>query len=229
MGSYYKIFFSVLVSSVLFFPGCAKKTLVPFDQVLIPSEVEMKLIEGNSITAVVINKKNGNLTVKVSNDSGTTNIEKSKIQEIYVFKSAYDENGQLITKKEISGEKNSKYAVIYTLGGGILGFGTGLFLSSLAYRSGDENFKVLNPISLGGGVLGAAYFHLVGKKRDRILAIERIREQREFAAAKFLEGKKTEREKLLQQLEEMKKEKARIDAEKKKLEEKLKKKKKKKK
>ncbi len=152
-----------------------------------------------------------------------------KIQEIYVFKSAYDENGQLITKKEISGEKNSKYAVIYTLGGGILGFGTGLFLSSLAYRSGDENFKVLNPISLGGGVLGAAYFHLVGKKRDRILAIERIREQREFAAAKFLEGKKTEREKLLQQLEEMKKEKARIDAEKKKLEEKLKKKKKKKK
>ncbi len=229
MRSYNKIFISVLAGSVLFFPGCAKKTLVPFDQVLIPSEVEIRLNDGNSIKAVAINKKNNGLTVKVPNDSGSNKIERSQIQEIYIYKSAYDENGQLITQKEIAGEKNSRSAVIYTIGGGTLSFGTSLFLSSLAYRSSEEDFKVINPVSVGGGLLGAAFFHLLGKKRDGILAIERIRDQREFAAEKFLDGQKTEKEKLLKQLEELQKEKARIDAEKKKLEEKLKKKKKKKK
>ena len=81
---------------------------------------------------------------------------------------------------------------------------------------------------MGGGALGAAFFHFLGKKRGVTLAIERIKKQREFAAEKLLEGKKNERANLVKQLEEMQKEKARIDAEKKKLEEKLKKKKKKK-
>jgi len=140
----------------------------------------------------------------------------------------YDESGRIIAEEEITKEKNNNNAMIYTIGGGALSFGTSLFLSSLVYRGTDDDFKVVNPISIGGGVVGTAFLFWQGKKRDRMLAIERIKDQRKFAAESELESKQVEKTQLQKQLEEVKKEKARIDAEKKKIEEQLKKKKKKK-
>lgn len=141
----------------------------------------------------------------------------------------YDESGRIITEEEISQVKTNKNATIYTIGGGALSFGTSLFLSSLIYRGTEDNFKVLNPVSIGGGIVGTAVLFWQGKKRDKMLAIERIKDQRKLAAESELESKKAEKTQLQKQLEELKNEKARMDAEKKKIEEQLKKKKKKKK
>jgi len=141
----------------------------------------------------------------------------------------YDESGRVITEEEIAKEKNNKNATIYTIGGGALSFGASLFISSMVYRGTDEDFKVLNPISIGGGVLGTGILFWQGRKRDRMLAIERIKDKRQVVANEELDQKKAEKEQLQKKLDELKKEKARVEAEKKKIEEQLKKKKKKKK
>lgn len=141
----------------------------------------------------------------------------------------YDEKGDLITREEINQEKNDKNAVIYTLGGGALSFGASLFISSMVYRGGDKEFKVINPISVGGGLLGTGFLYLQGRKRDRMLAIERIKDRRKLTAEKELKEKQAERELLKKKVEELKKEKARIEAEKRRMQEQLQKKKKKKK
>ena len=202
--------------------GCAKRTLVPYDDLRVPSEIKMKMLNGKQAEMVALQKTPEKLIVRVPEGTKVSEINRAQIAEIYVYRSEYDENGGIITRAEIVQEKNHQNAYLYTLGGGVLSFGASLFLSSVIYRGmKDPEFKVINPISVGGGVLGTLILNWQGRKRDRMQAIERIKDQRKVAGEKILQEKHNKREQLQKQIEEMEKEKARVEAEKKRLEEKL--------
>jgi hypothetical protein len=228
MNYLYKITILAFVICIILQFGCAKRSMVPFNELPVPSEIELSTTDGQKIKAIARQKSSNTLFIQRQKMSEVEEIEKSQIQTIHYYPPQYDESGGLITKEEIAREKNNKNAVIYTIGGGALSFGASLFISSLAYRGSDDDFKVVNPISIGGGILGTGLLFWQGGKRDNMLALERIKDQRQFMAEDELEEKRAEREKLQKQLDELKKEKARVEEEKKKIQEKLKKKKKKK-
>ena len=216
---------AAILGVLLVFSGCANRKTVSFDVLTVPAEVELELTNGTRVQGIAAEKKDGKLAV-VRGAKDTLRLPRTSLRTIQVVPPVYDEAGHLITRAEIQQEKNSRNTLLYTVGGGALSFGTGLFISSLAYRAGDgKDFRVANPISIGTGVLGTAVFFHLGEKRDRLMAIERIKDRRKAEAERILEEKRKERERLLRQIEELKKEKARIEAEKKKLEAKKKKKK----
>lgn len=206
--------------------GCAKRTLVPFEELPVPSEVELQLQDGRQVQAIALEKSSDKLTVQKQFDTRTLQINRQAIRSLSVLPSEYDESGKLITRTEIAREKSNKNTLIYSIGGGVLSFGVSLFISSIVYRGTGEDFQVANPISIGGGVVGTALLFWQGKKRDRVLALERIKDQRKLAAEQELKKKRAERDQLRRQLEQLKLEKAQVEAEKQKLERKLKKKKK---
>ncbi len=209
---------------LIFQSGCAKRTLVPYDDLRVPTEIKMKMLNGKQAEMVALQKTPEKLLVRVPEGTAETEIDRAQITKIYVYHSEYDESGNIITRAEIAKEKNNKNAYLYTIGGSVLSFGASLFLSSVIYRGmKDQEFKVINPISVGGGVLGTLILNWQGRKRDRMLAVERIKDRRKIEAEKLLHEKQSEREQLQKQIEEMEKEKARAEAEKKRLEEKLKK------
>ena len=204
--------------------GCANRKTVGFDVLRVPAEVELELAGGRHLQGIATKKDAGELVV-VRAPKDTVKVQRTSLRKIQMVPPVYDEAGRLVTRAEIQQEKNSRNTLLYTLGGGALSFGTSLFVSSLIYRAGDgKDFSVANPISIGGGILGTAVFFHLGHKRDRLMAIERIKDRRKAQAERILEEKRRERERLLRQIEELKKEKARIEAEKKKLEAKKKKK-----
>ncbi|HEB88662.1 MAG TPA: hypothetical protein ENI85_03745 [Deltaproteobacteria bacterium] len=217
-----RVLAGILGITVLLTWGCAKRAVVGFDALQTPAEVELDLRNGKHLKGIAAHKAQDALWV-VPSAGDTLPIARAALEKIQVYPPVYDEAGQLITRAEIQREKNSRNTLLYTIGGGALSFGASLFLSSVVYRSGDDSdFKVVNPISIGGGLVGTGVFHYLGRKRDRLMAIERIKDRRKEEAEKLLEEKRKEKERLLKQIEELKKEKARIEAEKKRLKKKKK-------
>jgi|Deesub1362B_J571_1020462.scaffolds.fasta_scaffold06673_3 hypothetical protein len=214
------------LGGILLFSGCSRYVVVSYDQLKVPSEVRLTMRQGQTLAGVVQEKKGDTLQLAVR---GTLQqIAAADVSRIEMLPPVYDEGGGLITETEIARANTHRRTWFYTIGGGALSFGTSLFLSSLYYRNQkDKEFSVINPFSVAGGVLGMILFNRIGAKRDRLFAIEKIRDQRKLEAQRLLEEKRKERERLMKELEALKKEKERIEQEKKKLQEKMKKKKKK--
>lgn len=138
----------------------------------------------------------------------------------------YDESGKVITEEELKEHKGRGNFLLYTLGGGALSFGVSLFLGSLVQRASDNGNAAFVSITVGGTIVGISFFAWQGLKRDRLQAIEKIKEQRKNETLIRLRREQQKQEQIKKTTEKIKEEREKLEEEKKKLIEELEKRKK---
>lgn len=213
------------VIGLIFLTNCAAHKTVQYQQLQIPSEIVLKLSNGETLEGIAVEKSGGGLQLRTGETAETISVLPSHIKKIRMYPPIHDERGQLISIREISLNRNSRYTAIYSLGGAFMSFGLGLLGSSIISRSSDSDFKVFNPISIGAGVAGLILFNRLGSKRDYRFAVERVKDHRKLYAEKQLEDEQKRKADLQKEIDAIQNEKTRLEEEKKDLEQKLKKKK----
>ncbi len=215
----------ILIIFLIILQSCANRTIVVnYSQLQVPSEIKLKLENGDLIEGIAIKKSSESIILQKA-ISEEIEIKRNSIAEIKKFDLVLDVQGNLVSQKEILGVKNNKSATIYTLLGGALSFGGSLLISSMASRGSDSEFNIANPISISGGILGAILFNRIGNKRDYDVAIEQVKEGRKHLAEHQLQEGQGRLDKIQQQIKIEKTAKAKLEEERKELETALKKKK----
>jgi len=222
----YKQQWIIVCSLLVSLLSCAKRIPISYPELKPPIEVRLTLTAQKTLTGVILKKDNDQLVFKNEIDGKTLVLKRNQIVKIEKIPTEVDEGGNLITQKEIKAHKNHKNLLLFSIGGTGLSFGGGLFISSLIYRSTNKDFEVINPISIGSAVVGAGLFAWQGEKRDKLSAVERVKEERKQQAQQQLEAERKKKEQLKQQLERLRKAKEEVEKEKARLQKELKKKKK---
>jgi hypothetical protein len=164
-----KTFFPLIIIIVLII-GCAKRVLVPYNQVERTNSIVVSQMSGKKIEGTVLKKEPHQLII-LEKDRSQIVIAKSSISTIKRKPPVYDDFGRGISEEEIKLKKTNTNALIYGIGGGALSFGASFFVGSLVG-------KELGATTGAGGVFGTILFISGGKAKDRQVAIDRIREKR---------------------------------------------------
>ncbi len=220
-----------LLSSLLIAIGCAKRIPISYDQARPNALVKIQTVTGQTCNGVIQEKKTEYLLLKENRyENHLTKINRGAIASITGRKFVYDGQGEIISEWEIQDHQRNKNLLLYTMGGAGLSFGASFFIGSLIHRGLDNNEENSNKILWGTTALGAAVgtylFAKTGKKRDRVTAIENIREQRFEIVKKQYENERSKYQSVQEQLEKEKAERTRQEEELKLLKEKVKNKKK---
>lgn len=195
----------ILMMAVFFWGGCSHHILVPYENVEKTNSVQIQLVSGRTVEGTILRKEPHQLTLLMK-DMGQAVIPKSTVRSIKRKPPVYDDFNRGISEEEIESVKTSKNAVVYGMGGGALSTGVSFFIGSLASKSMDENGgSVLMATTVGGGGIGTILFTLAGKKKDRKVAITKIREKRRSRAIGTEDAKSQSPDGLKTQLEAEKK------------------------
>jgi hypothetical protein len=218
-----------LFGSLLIAVGCAKRIPISYDEIKPNALVKIQTFSGQTCNGVIQEKKIDHLLLKMSkHDNQLTKIRRDEIASISGCEFVYDGLGEIISEWEIQETKNNKNLLLYTIGGAGLSFGTSFFIGSLIHRNMDDTekgSKMLWGTTAVGTAAGTYLFARTGKKRDRALAIEKIREDRFKTARKQVEVQQKKHDSIQQQLEKEKAEREKQEKELKHLQEQIKKKK----
>lgn len=218
-----------LLGSLLIAVGCAKRIAISYDEIKPNALVKIQTFSGQICNGVIQEKKIDHLLLKMSqHDNQLTKIKRDEIASISGREFVYDGLGEIISEWEIRETRNNKNLLLYTIGGAGLSFGTSFFIGSLIHRTMDDSEqgrKMLWGTTAMGTAAGTYLFARTGKKRDRILAIEKIREERFKAARNQVDDQKKKHDSIQQQLEKEKAEREKQEQELKLLKEQVKKKK----
>ncbi|HHS13787.1 MAG TPA: hypothetical protein ENN03_08505 [bacterium] len=167
-----KIILSVIVLTGL--TGCAKRPYIHFEEAEPSNFLEIILQNGEKIQGTVMKSEPHQLVLLASQNSAIS-VPKNTIRLIRRKPPVYDQFGRGISEEEIQSVKTSKNTVIYTLGGGVLSFGSSFFLGSML---GKESGNVLAATTLGFGTLGTFMFFRAGRAMDRREAIRTVNDIR---------------------------------------------------
>jgi hypothetical protein len=220
-----------LIGSLLITFGCARRFPISYDEIKPNARVKIQTFSGQTCDGVIQEKKIDHLLLKVNRyDNILTTIKREEIARITGREFVYDGIGEIVSEWEIKDNQKNKNFLLYTIGGAGLSFGASFFIGSLIHRNLDDaenGSKVLWGTTAMGTAAGTYLFARTGKKRDRYLAIEQIREQRFEAARNQVENQKQKRDSIQQQLEKEKAKREKQQQELRLLQEKVKNKKKK--
>jgi len=230
MGKRHLILY-LLLSYLFIANGCAKRIAISYDQAQPNALVKIQTFSGQSCSGVIQKKEVEYLVLTESKyDNHPIKINRNDIASITGRNFVYDGRGEIISEWEIQETKKNRNFLLYTVGGVGLSFGASFFIGSLINRNTDDSEKGTN-LMWGTTALGTAagsyLFARSGKKRDRFLAIEEIREQRYKLAKKKFDSQKLKHDSIQKELENEKAARARQQEELKRLKEKAEKKKKK--
>lgn len=153
--------------------SCAKRSLVPFEQLEKTNYVFLKLNNGEKVRGTSVKVEPHQVTVLQNNGSQKV-VPKAAIRSVLRKPPVYDDYDRGISEEEIHAVKKGKNRLIYTLGGGALSFGVSFFIGSAIQGSGTTL-----ALTTGlGGSLGTLFFLSSGNVKDRHVAIEKIRKKR---------------------------------------------------
>lgn len=164
----------VLIFALAALTGCAKRPYIMFEEAEPSNYVEIILLNGEKIQGTVM-KSEPHQLVLLAGQNNAVSVPKNTIRLIRRKPPVYDQFGRGISEEEIESVKTSKNTVIYSLGGGVLSFGTSFFLGSML---GKESGKVLISTTLGFGTLGTFLFYRAGRSMDRREAIQTVNDIR---------------------------------------------------
>lgn len=118
----------------------------------------------------------------------------------------YDEAGETISEQEIKAHQGNSNFMLYTLGGGALSLGVGVFAGTLVERAAGNNDNDVALWSTAGAatVVGTTLFAIHGKRRDRNKAIQTVIETRIEEAEEQLAEERERREKVQKELRTLK-------------------------
>jgi hypothetical protein len=227
MGRHLILYF-LLVSLLITF-GCAKRIAISYDEIKPNALVKIQTLSGQTCNGVIQEKKVDHLLLKMNqHDNHLTKIKRDEIASITGREFVYDGLGDVISEWDIQATKNNKNLLLYTIGGAGLSFGMSFFIGSLIHRNMDDTKKgsqMLWGTTAVGTAVGTYLFARTGNKRDRYLAIEKIREERFEAARNQVKDQKKKHDSIQQQLEKEKAEREKQEQELQLLKEQVKKKK----
>lgn len=188
--------------------SCAKRAFIGYDDVKPNALVKIKTLSGQACDGEIQEKNTNYLLLKTSqHDNQFTKIKREDIASITGGEFIHDGVGNIISEWEIQEQKKDKNLLLYTIGGAGLSFGASFFIGSLIHRGLDDaenGNKILWGTTAAGTAAGTYLFAKTGKKRDRYLAIEKIREERFNAAQNQFENRKKKHDLVQQQLEKEK-------------------------
>ncbi len=218
-------FFSLLILS----SGCAKRVVINYDEARPNSLVKIKTSSGKSCEGIIQAKKPSFLVMQLDkNVKNLTKIKRKSISTITGQKNyVLDSQNEIISEWEIVNRKSNNNFLLYTLGGGGLSFGTSFFLGSLINRSMDDidqGKTAMWSTAAAGTILGTTLFAKAGAKRDRRIAVEKIRDERVELAKKQAIKDRLKRKKVQEELEKLKAERKKQEEEIRRLKNKAKKK-----
>ena len=177
----------VLLISLVIASGCAKRIPINYDQVQPNALVKIQTFSGQSCSGVIQKKEADFLLLKENKYSDhSTKINRGSIASISGRDFVYDGSGDIISEWEIKENRENKNLLLYTIGGAGLSFGASFFIGSLLHRNSDdidEGNRLMWGTAALGTVTGTYLFAKAGRRRDRLVSIEKIREQR-FRLAK---------------------------------------------
>jgi hypothetical protein len=179
----------------------AKQTLNPKDPYS-QASVKISLKDGTIREGIVLKKK-GNVLIYVDAETHQkTELDFSHISHIDESNTIYDFGGYPLPEKEIGLQQSYKKTVLYGVGGLALGAaaGFGAFLAVIA--SDSTNLTAANAALFGITALGAAYFGYVGYGGDYEDAVLKARKKRFRKEKVKMEANKKELEKLKKQKSE---------------------------
>ncbi len=188
----------VIVIVVLFLGGCAKRELVPLENVEKNNDVEIVLKSGQKVTGTVI-KDDPHQLILYRDGRMSVPIPKDNIQTVKRKPPVYDDFGKPISEPEIEKEMTHRNAFIYGCGGGLLTIGGSFFVGALVANQseGNANGTMAAMTGIGGGV-GTLLFTRAGMTKDRSDAIERIKRKRQLSVEIKQDVKPTDGNKSLQ-------------------------------
>ncbi|NOZ62813.1 MAG: hypothetical protein GXO74_14165 [Calditrichaeota bacterium] len=222
-----------IVILLAFFAGCAKRIPISYDQAQPQALVKIQTVTGKSVTGIVRANKPSFVILQTKKDRKRS-LVKINHDEIAAIQgeNEYDRDalGKIISPWEIEQRTGSKNTWLYTAGGLGLSFGISFFIGSLINRgmdNVDQGETAMWTATGAGTALGTFLFAKAGAKKDRKIAVDKIRKERYEIAQKKAEEEKLKRKKILDEIERLKRERLKQDAEMKRLLEKSKRKKKK--
>ncbi len=203
---------------IIFSNGCANRVMLNFNEVKPNSLVQIKTVKGNSCQGIVQTKNTSYLIMQLEKQSeNLTRIERQEIATIIGQKDyPLDAQGQVISEWEIEPRKRNNNLLLYTIGGGGLSFGASFFIGSLLNRRSedvDQGKRIMWSTAGIGTIAGTILFARAGAQRDRLLAIEKIREERLEIAKKQAEQDRLKRLKIQKELQQIKAERQKQDEE----------------
>ena len=198
--------------------GCAKRVVIDYNHAKLNSLVEIRTVTGKSSKGIIRSKNASFMVMQLDKyKKNLTKIKRTDISRITGLKTyVYDTQKKIISEWEIDRNKKNSNIILYTLGGSGLSFGASFFAGSLLSRGIDDVDRGKNfmwATAATGTILGTALFAKAGYKRDRNVAIEKIREQRIELAKKKAEIERQKRKKIQDELRKIKAERKKQDEE----------------
>jgi len=131
--------------------GCAKYSVITYDQLERTNRVEVKLVSGKRELGTITKTEPHQITL-LKKDRALKMIAKSSIRTIKRKTPVYDDFGRGISEEEIESVKTNKNTLIYGIGGGTLSFGVSFFVGSLFAGQENENGgAIIAGSTIGGG------------------------------------------------------------------------------
>ncbi len=215
----------------LFFVGCAKRIPIAYNQAQPQALVKIQTVSGKTVTGIVRANKPSFVILQTDKNrkDALVKINHNEIKTIQGYQNVErDALGKIISPWEIEKRTGNKNKLLYTAGGLGLSFGISFFIGSLINRGIDDVDKGETAMWTATGVgtaVGTFLFARAGARKDRRIAVNKIRKERFEIAQKKAEEERLKRKKILEEIERLKAERRRQDEELKKLMEKAKKKK----
>ncbi len=208
---------TVLALGLLTMVGCASKLQLSYEQTKPHALVEIKTVTGNSCQGLVRAKKPSFLVIQTdkNNNKKLAKINREDIASITGEKNCvYDGADNIISKWEIDSVKTNNNLWLFAIGGGGLSFGASFFAGSLINRGTEDveqGKQLMWATTAVGTTVGTFLFARAGARRDRLVAIETIRNQRFEEAKKLAEQERLKRKKIQDELEKLKAERKQQD------------------
>jgi len=204
----------VAVIGLLIINGCSSRILISKNGLQEHQTVRIELRTGESVKGEIVKNDRDILVIKDKRDR-LWRAKKNDIVRISGPVPVYDYENKVITEQEISRNKKSKNTWYYALGGGLLSLGSSFFLGSMISRTGDGDLRdgEIWGVTAVGTAVGTFLFARRGAKRDRMMAIDNIREKRANGIESELDIEKARRRQLQEEISRLKAERRRQEEE----------------
>ncbi|MBN1349908.1 hypothetical protein JXJ21_10895 [candidate division KSB1 bacterium] len=202
------VFICLVVAGLALVAGCTKKIPVSYNKLDEGYFVHIETLSGKQIKGDLIRKDEHHLVIETESSPTPVAVERKEIVHIQCNSPEYDEKNQLISDKEIRSTKRNKNLVLFTVGGGLISFGAGFFLTANILHQMDKDAAgtALWGPTAGTTALGATLFGIQGYKIDKRHAIELIKEKRKENALRARQQNKNKQSQINQEMQRLKQE-----------------------
>ncbi len=194
-GQMARQFLSILVVFAMVFQACAPARVLEVQEIEPSHSVKIYTMDGKVVKGVVTKRERTAIVLVSEADHQPHTIALKDIRRVERSDQIYDYDGYPISEAEIGKYKDNRNAWGYAIGGAALGGLVGLVVA-LPMWYADVGGVPPYFVSGIGAVAGSIFFAMKGIKKDREIAIEKIRyirkRERELARQKEEEQKRLE-------------------------------------